>query len=219
MNRHTITTVTGMTLLLFSLLLLWSCSGPQPLSQAIRSEDQAMYEKMVPTEATSPRTAFIQQRAKEKGISFAEAERLDQALPATENPFSARKDPSAVSRGAVLFKANCIKCHGPNADGAGTDFAQPVEELSFHDFGTRFAVTLHGGAPKKWFRVINEGAEPLEVDWTDQPLVMNGYRDQLAREQIWLLVTYLQSVDADIIDRENQRAADSRGSEHPHDGS
>ena len=86
----------------------------------------------------------------------------------------------------------------PNADGAGTDLAQPVEALSFHDFGTRFAVTLHGGAPKKWFRTINEGADPLEVDWTDQPIVMQGYKEQLSREQIWLLVTYLQSINADL---------------------
>lgn len=198
MNRQTLTTVTGLSMLLSTVLLLWACSGPQPLSRAIRADDQAQYEKMVPTSTTSPRTAFLEQRAKEKGISYAEAERLDQALPTNANPFSARKDPSAVSRGAVLFQANCVNCHGPNADGAGTDLAQPVPELSFHDFGTRFAVTLHGGAPRKWFRIINEGADPLEVDWTDQLIVMQSYKDRLAREQIWLLVTYLQSIDATL---------------------
>jgi len=198
MNRQTITTVTSIAVLLFASLMLWACSGPQPLGRAIHPDDQAQYDRMVPTPAASPRQGFLAERAKSKGISFAEAERLDLALATNHNPFNARKDPSAVSRGAVLFQANCIQCHGPKADGAGTELAQPVPDLSFHNFGTRFGVTLHHGAPRKWFRTIDQGAEPLEVDWTDQPIVMKSFHDTLAREQIWLLVTYLQSVDADL---------------------
>ena len=198
MKRPTISTLLGLVLIPCAALLLWACAGPQPLSRAIRPTDKAEYDKLVPTPAASPRQAFLQARARERGISVAQAEQQDLALPTNHNPFSARHDPAAVSRGAVLFQANCTQCHGPNADGAGTNLKQPVPELSFHDFATRFVVTLHGGAPRKWFRTIDQGAEPLQVDWQDQPIVMNAYHDTLAREQIWLLVTYLQSLDADL---------------------
>lgn len=152
----------------------------------------------MPTPATSPRQGFLTERAKSQDISFAEAERRDLTLTTDRNPFNARNDPEAVSRGAVLFQANCIQCHGTKADGAGTELPQRVSDLSFHNFGTRFGVALHHGAPRKWFCIIDQGAEPLEVDWTDEPIVMEGFHDILAREQIWLLVTYLQSLDVDL---------------------
>ena len=198
MIRHSLSTATGMFVLIGAICLLWACAGPQPLNSAIRPADRADYERLVPTVGTNARQAFLADKARQQGISLAQAQQQDLALPTDHNPFSARHDPSAVSRGAVLFQANCTKCHGTNADGAGTDLAQPVPELSFHDFGTRFAVTLHGGAPRKWFRIINEGADPLAVEWSDQPIVMHGYQEELAREQIWLLITYLQSIDADL---------------------
>jgi mono/diheme cytochrome c family protein len=67
---------------------------------------------------------------------------------------------------------------------------QPTSNMNFHRFGVRFAVTLHGGAPRKWFDRISNGVVG--------PPAMPAFKDTLAREQIWLTVTYLQSLDADV---------------------
>ena len=89
-----------------------------------------------------------------------------------------------------------MSCHGADAKGSGPEMTQSTEEMNFHRFSTRFAVTLHGGAPSKWFRVIDEGvASETGVDVEGRPLVMKPFHDILAREQIWLVVTYLQSLE------------------------
>lgn len=66
----------------------------------------------------------------------------------------------------------------------------------FHAFGKRFAVTLHGGAPRAWFKKISEGyGETVNYPSGSGP-AMPTFKDTLAREQIWLAITYLQSLDA-----------------------
>jgi mono/diheme cytochrome c family protein len=163
---------------------------------AIRPADEQDYMLAVSGKADAPRTAFLRAKANQTGQSYAEAEAADLALSTTSNPFNARRDPDAVSRGAVIYKHNCMRCHGANADGYGPDVSAPTSDMGFRQFSTRFAVTLHGGAPSKWFRIISDGVMSSEaVDAGGLPLVMAPFRETLAREQIWLTVTYLQSLD------------------------
>lgn len=185
----------GVLTLVGAAITMHGCAGPQPLDKAIHANDEQAYLGAMSDAALTPREAFYRARAGSTGMSVEEVKAQDVALSTTKNPFSARHDPEAVSQGAVLYKYNCMNCHGANADGHGSDVPTPTDEMNFHKFSTRFAVTLHGGAPSKWFRIINDGTTSAQGhDANGQPLVMEPFSDKLAREQIWLIVTYLQSL-------------------------
>ena len=176
-------------------LVIVACSG---LGQAIVLEDETAYGEVLRAHGQDPASAYLSMRASELGISQEEAAARDLALSTTKNPFNARKDPIAVSRGAVVYKRHCADCHGVNADGRGKLLPETVALADFHDFSHRFAVTLHGGAPRSWFKKITEGYAQEEADGDTAYAVMPAFGDTLAREQVWLVVTYLQSLDADI---------------------
>ncbi len=129
-------------------LAIVACSGPQPLGQAIVSEAETAYGEALRAHGQDPASAYLSMRAPELGISQDEAAARDLALSTTKNPFNARKDPIAVSRGAVVYKRHCADCHGVNADGRGKLLPEAVALADFHDFSHRFAVTLHGGVPR-----------------------------------------------------------------------
>jgi mono/diheme cytochrome c family protein len=180
-------------------LTIVACSGPQPLGQAIQPTDEAAYSTALASNAQqTPAAAYLSVRASELGLSEEEALARDITLSTTKNPFDARKDPVAVSRGAVVYKQHCANCHGVNADGQGEFLSEGMRLADFHDFSHRFAVTLHGGAPKSWFKKISEGYVDEEAEGDMTHAVMPDFGDTLAREQIWLVITYLQSLDADI---------------------
>ena len=178
-----------------ALLMLNCCAGPRSLDTAINAVDEQAYLGAMSGSSSTPRESFFRERAAQSQRSIEQIMAADLAMSATKNPFNARKDPVAVSRGAVIYKYNCMNCHGVEADGNGAEVPQPTESMDFHRFSTRFAVTLHGGAPSRWFRVIDEGTvSETGVDPQGKPLVMEPFHDTLAREQIWLVVTYLQSL-------------------------
>jgi mono/diheme cytochrome c family protein len=179
------------------LAALAGCSGPQSLSTATRPEDKQAYAQALAKHPNSPRDAFFAWKVSEGADAGKHADAAsDEELSETKNPFS-RKDLAAVSRGAVIYQAHCVSCHGENADGRGPAMPQALPKMDFHTFGKRFAITLHGGAPKKWFRMISDGytSDVRNPDGTVN--AMPAFRDVLAREQIWLAITYLQSLDKD----------------------
>ena len=177
-------------------IILHACSGPQPLDIAIRPTDELAYLGALSGDGVMPREVFLRAKSNATGKTFEQVEQEDLSLSTTKNPFNAKKDPEAVSRGAVIYKYNCMNCHGIDATGHGPEMPQSSEEMDFHRFSTRFAVTLHGGAPSKWFRIIDEGVtSEMGVDAEGKPLIMKPFHDNLAREQIWMVVTYLQSLD------------------------
>ncbi|GMV97965.1 MAG: hypothetical protein AMXMBFR83_23180 [Phycisphaerae bacterium] len=178
------------------LLIAWGCSGPRPLNEAIRPADEQAYLAALREHPEPPRLAFYHWKARTTGRSLSEVERADQALSTTRNPFDANRDPVAVSRGAVVYKAHCLTCHGENADGRGPTMPALLPRMDFHAFDKRFAVTLHRGAPRTWFRKINEGYTSEVVNADGSLNTMPPFKDTLAREQIWLAITYLQSLDA-----------------------
>lgn len=195
----TIRAVVGLSgLLAVTSLLLIACAGPQPLHRAARPSDEAAYTQALTAHGNRPADAFLAMRAEELGISVEQARQSDQALSTTRNPFKARRDPKAVSRGSVVYRHHCADCHGPDADGRGTRLAEPLAGADFHDFSHRFAVTLHGGAPRTWFRKITRGYTAKTPDANGEYPQMPAFGETLAREQVWLAITYLQSLDADL---------------------
>ena len=180
-----------------ALALAGGCSGPQPLSRAIRPADEQAYAQALAGGSATPRQAYFAWRSATSGKSVDELATLDAAISTTSNPFKARSDVDAVSRGAVLFKAHCASCHGENVDGRGPAMKVALDNMDFHSFSKRFAATLHGGAPKTWFQKINDGYTAQATNPDGTPIAMPPFRDVMAREQIWLTITYLQSLDID----------------------
>jgi len=195
-TRQTIGVLTPVALA----VLVGSCSGPQPLSNAIRLQDEQDYTAMLAGTDQTPAQAFLATKAKDLGISIEEARRQDEAISTKHNPFHARRDPSAVSRGAVIFKHECISCHGEHADGRGPALPVPLNSINFHKTGLRFDITIRGGSASKWFHTIQTGKEAHTKDEACNPvtITMPGFHDRLTKEQTWLAVTYLQSMDMDI---------------------
>ena len=89
--------------------------------------------------------------------------------PPSTNPFNG--DSAAATQGAVLFRQECVFCHGVAAKGG----------MRGPDLTT--GSWSHGGSDAELFRTINDG-----VPGTAMP--PNG----LPQQEIWRIITYLRSV-------------------------
>lgn len=176
--------------------VMLGCAGPQPLSRAMRSAERDSFLPMLRASVTSPKQAYYAWKANQTGQSVALVAKADQSLSATRNPFKAANDPIAVSRGAAIYEVHCMNCHGENLDGRGTFLPHTTPRMSFKRFDNRFAVTLHGGAPRAWFKKLNEGYTSTVKNPDGTHSAMPPFKDVLAREQIWLAVTYLQTIES-----------------------
>jgi cytochrome c oxidase cbb3-type subunit III len=92
-----------------------------------------------------------------------------QVTPDSVNPLQGSAE--AVAAGKVLFgKMNCAGCHGYDlAGGMGPDLTDDS--------------WLYGGRPGEIFHTISEGT----------PRGMPSWKGQLTPDQIWQLVTFIQS--------------------------
>ncbi|MCP4249943.1 MAG: c-type cytochrome [bacterium] len=175
--------------------VLGSCAGPQSLRVAIDPQDEVAYLQFANDANLNGRLAFANWMSQERGLSPEEVLGLDGGISPTRNPYDAYHDAQAVSRGAVIYKIHCLRCHGDDARGRGPAALPDYPANDFKTFGSRFAATLHRGAPRKWFRVIRDGAGEV-VEYPDEKTTaMPSFSQTLAREQIWLVITYLQSLD------------------------
>jgi len=178
-------------------MILVGCSGPIALNRAIKTEHRSELAGITAMAPGNAKAAWFKWKAKAEGVETGVIQTRDEALSATKNPFDARRDADAVSRGALIYEANCMQCHGTDARGKGK--LMPAEDpcRDFHAFDMRFAVTLHGGAPRSWFKKVSEGYTPEANQSAGRKRAMPAFNARLAREQIWLAITYLQSLDAD----------------------
>lgn len=175
--------------------VLGSCAGPQPLSVAIIPRDHAEYLTFANEANLNGRLAFANWMSKERGLSPHAVLSADAYVSSTRNPFDAYHDRQAVSRGAVIYAIHCLRCHGHDARGHGPATLEGHPANDFKSFGSRFAATLHRGAPRKWFRVIRDGAGEV-VEYPDGRMTaMPPFKSNLANEQIWQVISYLQSLD------------------------
>lgn len=183
-----------------ALLILSSCSGPQPLSKAIDPKDDRDYVAMQSATQGTPADAYLQAKATASGRTLAQVRQADLALSKTSNPYR-RSDHAIVSQGAAIYKHECAACHGDNADGRGPSLPSPLPSLDFHRMTMRMDITMHGGAVGKWFNTIQNGATASIPSANGTPpasVVMPPFKDRLCREQTWLVITYLQSLDCDL---------------------
>lgn len=179
----------------FLLALTGSCAGPQPLRSAINPREEDAYVSRLNASNADARMAYANWMADERNVPVEQMLELDAQLSETRNPFDAHDDPQAVSRGAIMYEIHCMRCHGEDARGQGPSIFLGHPATNFKSFGKRFAATLHRGAPRKWHRVIRDGSgDPLDYP-EGKSSAMPAFKDQLTREQIWLVITYLQSLE------------------------
>ncbi|HPF39069.1 MAG TPA: c-type cytochrome [Phycisphaerae bacterium] len=190
--RHAKVTIAGALLMLFAI----RCAGPVAMTDAIDHQYETDYVARLNHENADGRAAWLKWKAETENRGIEELEREDAEISSTRNPFDAYRDSDAVRRGAVLYKYHCARCHGDDARGHGPSALPDYPANDFHDFGQRFAATLHRGAPRRWFRSITNGTGDI-VTYPDEPPgpAMPAFGAKLSREQIWLLITYLQSLD------------------------
>jgi len=200
-RRPSLAALPGLFIILgFLGLIAWGCSGPQSLSVAMHHNHEQAYTRYLDEKTQSPREAFFAWKASDTGTNIQELAHSDQQVPSTRNPFDAHRDADAVSRGAVIYQAHCLSCHGQNVDGLGPAMPEAIPKMDFHSFGKRLASTLHRGAPKSWFRKISMGYTSKHVNADGSHSSMPAMGQTLAREQIWLAITYLQSLDIHAVD-------------------
>ena len=90
--------------------------------------------------------------------------------------------PSVLSRGADLYAANCASCHGPNGYGdgeAGRGLVPPAANIA-----ATARMPMMGDNFLYW--AVAEGGEPFGT-------AMPAFRDALAPDGIWAIVTYLRA--------------------------
>jgi len=103
------------------------------------------------------------------------------AQPPSTNPFTG--DRAAATQGAVLFRQECVFCHGVAAKGG----------MRGPDLTT--GSWSHGGSDAELFRTINDG-----VPGTAMP------PNALPNQEIWRIITYLRSVQQPAVTPAGDRA-------------
>lgn len=91
--------------------------------------------------------------------------------------------PEAIARGAAVFQAQCVACHGANADGKGpAAVAFTPAPRDFTDPAARWTI---GREPEQIHQAVSQG-----VPGTG----MAGFAAALSAEELWDVVHYLGSL-------------------------
>lgn len=95
-----------------------------------------------------------------------------------KNPLNA--DEKTLAEGKALYKAKCARCHGPAGLGDGPDGDPELTEMN---------LTEPKRAPRNadgvvYYKILNGRGRPK----------MPAFKDELTEQQIWAVVTYVQTL-------------------------
>lgn len=95
-----------------------------------------------------------------------------------KNPLKA--DEKTLNEGKGLYKAKCSRCHGPAGLGDGQDAEPDLPEMN---------LTEPKRAPRNtdgvvFYKILNGRGRPK----------MPAFKDELTEQQIWAVVTYVQTL-------------------------
>jgi mono/diheme cytochrome c family protein len=97
----------------------------------------------------------------------------------TKNPLTV--DAKLLATGKTIFLDKCKKCHGPGGKGDGPDADPDAQEDMDLTTAKRAARNTDGVV---FFKVSNGRKKPK----------MPVFKDELSKEQIWAVVSYVQSL-------------------------
>jgi mono/diheme cytochrome c family protein len=97
----------------------------------------------------------------------------------TKNPLTV--DAKVLAAGKAVFKEKCQKCHGPSGKGDGPDADPDAQEDMDLTNAKRAARNTDGVV---FFKVSNGRKKPK----------MPAQKDDLTKDQIWSVVSYVQSL-------------------------
>lgn len=92
-------------------------------------------------------------------------------------------DAQAIATGKQLFDKSCKRCHGPAGKGDGPD-ADPDNQQDMDLTQARRAARNPDGVV--FYKVWNGRAKPK----------MPAFKDDLSKEQVWQIVSYVQTLRA-----------------------
>lgn len=95
-----------------------------------------------------------------------------------KNPLT--PDDQTLAAGKALFKEKCSRCHGPGGLGDGPDGDPELTEMNLTE-PKRAARNSDGVV---FYKVLNGRGRPK----------MPAFKDELTEEQIWSIVTYVQTL-------------------------
>jgi len=119
-------------------------------------------------------------------LTFSACSGPDSDLPSpyrsVDVPLERLRSPEAIARGAGLYEANCVLCHGEQGDGRGRRSAGFVKKPPRLADPTWQRTT----SPRRIFFVIREGVRGTPMpSWS-----------WLSKEETWDLVAYILSLKA-----------------------
>ncbi len=126
------------------------------------------------------RNGWFLKRAAQFDMSLAEAEKRDLALSESHPP--EYEDEAIKKEAAVLWRDLCSLCHGANGDPKDSLIVEPKPK-KFGTLGMKMGFTFGGDKMRSGiYRVIRDGKGER----------MPAFGKQLAREQMWALVKYIE---------------------------
>jgi len=96
-----------------------------------------------------------------------------------KNPFAG--DAKAIETGKTLFKKHCERCHGPGGKGDGPDADPDIQEDMDLTVARRAARNPDGVI---FYKAWNGRSKPK----------MPAVKDDLTKEQLWQIVSYVQTL-------------------------
>ena len=95
-----------------------------------------------------------------------------------KNPLTA--DDKTVAAGKAIFKDKCQRCHGPGGLGDGPDADPDATDMDL----TNPKRASRNDDATVFYKVLNGRKRPK----------MPAFKDELSEEQIWTVVTYVQTL-------------------------
>lgn len=132
--------------------------------------------------------AWFAWRADQLGITAQEARARDAALPEDEPP-EGLDTPALRREAAAMWQSLCASCHGANGRLENVPEMEPMPK-KWSGMGPDMGFFFGGDKMRAGiYRSIRDGGEPVN----GEPSPMPAWGDALAREQMWLLVRYLET--------------------------
>ncbi len=123
---------------------------------------------------------FLVRRAQERGLTIKQQSAWDAKQTDRADLRFDWRDLGVATQARSLFKTHCAGCHGARGEGMKAAVSYP----KLGGFGFRMGMTMSGGKMGRGiYRLLHDGRG-----------LMPPFKDQLANEQLWLLVRYLSAL-------------------------